>query len=529
LEQRCTPTTVSNLNDAGPGSLRQALLDTPAGGTVDFSPDLTGTIVLTTGELDIGKDLTIQGPGADVLKVSGNHRSSVFNIGSGNTVALSGLAVKDGALTSIGGGIVNDGTLTLTACTISGNSAFGELGYGHGGGIYNGSDGTLAVSDCAVSDNAATDGGGIYNAGTLRVSNSTFRDNSVFRGLFLIDSGGAICNASNSGPLVISQCTFSDNSATGAGFGGAIYNGVNNSTLIISDCTFSGNSASGSGFGGPGSGGAIAGEAMAPDTITITDCTFSGNSANGSGGAVFCLGCALTLTGSTVSGNSANRSGGGIYIDPFAQGMAALVNTIVAGNTAPSAPDVDGVFSSQGHNLIGQTDGSSGWVESDLTGTRADPLDPLLGPLHDNGGPTQTMALLPGSPALNAGDPGQLGAPDQRGVVRTGRVNIGAYQASATAFVVSAPGTVQADVPFDVTVTAVDPFGQVAVGYTGTVTFSTTDPDAGVVLPQDYTFQPVDNGVATFSGQTTLVTPGEQTIFVTDADGIMGSVTLTVV
>jgi hypothetical protein len=144
------------------------------------------------------------------------------------------------------------------------------------------------------------------------------------------------------------------------------------------------------------------------------------------------------------------------------------------------------------------------------------------------------MAPLPGSPALNAGDPDQLGTADQRGVVRGGGVNIGAYQASAASFRLDAPASVTAGVPFDVTVTALDPFGQVAVGYTGTVTFRTTDPDPGVVLPADYTFTPGDGGVHTFTdtgaGETTLVTPGEQTLTVTDtADGTLtGAATVTV-
>jgi hypothetical protein len=169
-----------------------------------------------------------------------------------------------------------------------------------------------------------------------------------------------------------------------------------------------------------------------------------------------------------------------------------------------------------------------------LVGTSANPLDPLLGPLQDNGGPTFTMALLLGSPALNAGDPDQLGTADQRGVVRSRGVNIGAYQATAASFRLDAPASVTAGVPFDVTVTALDPFGQAALGYTGTVTFGTTDPDPGVVLPADYTFTSGDGGVHTFTdtglGDTTLVTPGEQSLVVTDtADGtINGTSTLTV-
>jgi hypothetical protein len=124
--------------------------------------------------------------------------------------------------------------------------------------------------------------------------------------------------------------------------------------------------------------------------------------------------------------------------------------------------------------------------------------------------------------------------PDQRGVVRSGGVNIGAYQASATAFLLEAPAAVTAGVPFDVTVTAVDPFGKVAVGYSGTVTFSTTDPDPAVVLPADYTFTLDDGGMHTFTdtglGEITLVTPGDQVLTVTDTadDTITGSATVTV-
>src|SRR5262249_34831495 len=154
--------------------------------------------------------------------------------------------------------------------------------------------------------------------------------------------------------------------------------------------------------------------------------------------------------------------------------------------------------------------------------------------LDNSGGPTLTHALLAGSPALNAGNPNQLGMPDQRGVVRTGGVNIGAYQASASTFLLSAPDTVQAGVPFDVTVTAVDPFAQVAVGYTGTVTFSSSDPDPGVVLHADYSFTLADGGSHTFTdtglGEITLVTPTDQTLTVTDtADSTLtGSTTITV-
>ena len=145
-----------------------------------------------------------------------------------------------------------------------------------------------------------------------------------------------------------------------------------------------------------------------------------------------------TLTNCTVSGNSA-RFGGGVH-NSFGSAVT-LENTIVAGNTARFGPDAAGVFTSQGNNLVGETDRSSGWVGSDLTGTSASPLDPVLAPLGDYGGPTQTMALLPGSPAINAGASGpNIPANDQRGLGRVGAVDIGAFESQGFTFTV-VPGS----------------------------------------------------------------------------------------
>src|SRR5262249_39324637 len=156
LEGRCVPSTVTTLDDAGAGSLRQALLDTPAGGTVDFQPGLTGTIPLTSRELAVNKDLTVAGPGPDVITVSGNHASRVFDIAARITVALSGLTIADGfSLDSFGGGIQNNGTLTVTGSTFTGNRA------NFGGGIQN--NGTLTVTGSTLSGNAAAGGGGVGN------------------------------------------------------------------------------------------------------------------------------------------------------------------------------------------------------------------------------------------------------------------------------------------------------------------------------------------------------------------------------
>jgi hypothetical protein len=521
---------VTNLDDAGMGSLRQAIMDTPAGGTVDFQAGLTGAITLTTGELAITKDLTISGPGSSVLTVSGNHASRVFDIAASFTVSISGLTVADGFTTGNGGGIYSAGTLTVTDSTLSGNSATGN-GPGYGGGIYNGSGGRVTVTGSTLSGNSAgNSGGGIFNDyGTLTLTACTVSSNS----------GDGLVN--NYGTVTVTVCTVSDNS--GGDAGGGIFNqgndGFDIGTLTLTGCTVSGNSARGPGTHAEGGG------VYNTGVLSASNCTFSGNWASAAmvgnaigatGGGIY-NGGTLDLTGCTLTGNYAagvsGRFGGGIYSEYF--GGFTVKNTIVAGNTASYGPDlyVAGI-TSLGHNLIGIGDGVSGLHPTDLVGASASPLDPLLGPLEDNGGPTLTHRPLPGSPALNAGDPDQLGTPDQRGVVRTGGVNIGAFQASASAFLLSTPDTVQAGVPFDVTVTALDPFGQVAVGYNGTVTFSTTDPDPGVVLPADYPFTADDGGAHTFTdtgqGETTLITPGDQTVTGTDTtdNSITGSAIVTV-
>jgi hypothetical protein len=164
-------------------------------------------------------------------------------------------------------------------------------------------------------------------------------------------------------------------------------------------------------------------------------------------------------------------------------------------------------------------------------------LDPMLGPLQDNGGPTPTMALLPGSPAVDAGD--NTGAPDfdQRGPgfprIVGGTIDIGAFEVQigpAIHFALSSPAEVTSGMSFDVTVTALDAYGHTAVGYLGTVTFSSTDTDSGVVLPANYAFTANDQGIHTFAGGFTLITVGMQNLTATDLvdNSITGSATVTV-
>jgi hypothetical protein len=484
FEDRCVPSTVTNLSDHDPGSLRQAILDTPSGGMVDFQPGLSGTITLATRELAISKNLTIAGPGAGIMTVSGNNESRVFDIAATYSVHISGLTIANGMVVDdSGGGIDNAGALTLTDSTLSGNSSDGS-----GGGIYN--SGTLTVTSSTLAHNSAFSGGGIENDSTLVVTDSILSANSV------VSSGGGINN--NTGTVTITGSTLSDNSTPPSGsFGGGIFN--YNGTLTVTNCTISGSSSAAGGgidnyqygvaritsstFSGNYAGDA-GGGIWNEGSLTLTDSTLSNNTSAYWGAGIYNLYGTLTLTASTLTDNSAiNEAGGGIYnyrgtltvtdstisgnsayagggvssnVSPYEMATItnstitgnsaqwgggidtgtifgaelSLRNTIVAGNHALSSSDVSGLFNSQGHNLIGDGTGGSGYDSTDLVGTSSTPIEPKLGPLQDNGGPTQTMAPLPSSPAIDAGEPTDAPPTDQRGLARVidGNTDIGAVE-----------------------------------------------------------------------------------------------------
>jgi predicted outer membrane repeat protein len=481
------------------------------------------------------------------------------------TLSMTNCTVSDSSTTY--GVIYNDyGVLAVTDCTISSNVASSE-----GGGIYN-NFGVVTVAGSTVSSNSAYDGGGIYTEeGTLTVTGSTFNAN------FASDSGGGFVNddgivtvtgstlrsntanqgggISSSGTFAVSGSTIDAN--TGYLGGGGISNEYNG-TLTVANSTISANVAN---YGGG---------ARNLGTLTVTSSTFRSNTAQDEGGGIYSNEYAsLTVIDSTLSANTADYGGGGISSDSFgtltlsnstlaansaslggglfnngiatvrsstlsvntadlgggidnsSRGTLSLQNTIVAGNSSPvgSGPDINGAVNpASGYNLVGIGDstlsGIRGGSQGNQVGTPANPIDPLLAPLDDYGGPTQTMPPFPTSPALDAGDPAQAGTPDQRALTRTGGVNVGAYQASATLLVLTAPDYVTPGVPFSVQVDVLDPFGQPANGYTGTVyLYSTNDPQA--VFPAPYTFTLNDGGEVVLSG-VQLFTPGRQTLVVTD-------------
>jgi hypothetical protein len=470
---RAATLIVTNIADSGPASLRAAVVNAADGDTIDAT-GVSGTILLTSGELLATNSLTIVGPGQDILSVNGNASSRVFRIGSNAVVAIAGFTITNG-LANDGGGIFNEGTLVVESTRFGGNIA--ERGGGihsagslvisncafldnsvehSGGGIYgigpvsllnctlNDNDagvaggsvanfGALTVSDCTIDGNESGSGGGIYNeSGSVTVSNTSFIRNSA-------EWGGGIFNNGDSGTatLTVKHSILRDNSAVTDG--GGIFNGFllgsgSNATLHIDNSTLSRNSAS---YGG---GGAIANLGSAAvnnctvndniasygggignfsGTLAVTNSTISGNTADfpsgvGTyvGGGIYNEGV-LAVESSTISANTAITDSGGIWTS----GTATINSSIIALNAAASNADVVGVFTGA-FNFIGG--------------------DPLLGLLADNGGPTMTMALLPGSPCINAGDPAFAGPPDfdQRGPgfarVSGGRIDIGAFEVQET-------------------------------------------------------------------------------------------------
>lgn len=277
--------TVINLNDSGPGSLRQAIADTPAGGTIDFA--VTGTIVLTSGQLVITNDLTVNGPGAPDLTISQNQSSRICLV-SNAIVNLSGLTIAGGVATGggngyapYGGGIISFGTLTLRNCRISSNSAF------WGGGVANFNAGPLTLSNCVVSSNSSLqEGGGIYNYGSPAfIVGSAIVGNVVgVQG----GSGGLVGSGFHGGSLVISNSTVSSNQG---GCGITCFCG----TVLVVSCTIAGNSSYG-----------LLHECSWPEsTVTIRNSIFSG-----SGGAAFsdCAGSFVSQDHNLIQNN---------YYDPF--------------------------------------------------------------------------------------------------------------------------------------------------------------------------------------------------------------------
>ncbi len=489
-------TTADENNNDGDCSLREAVIAAntdaasdacPAGSGADTISLPAGTYLLTiagrnenaaqTGDLDLTADLTITGAGQATTIIDAGTLDRVFHIGVGSTIEISGVTIGGGRITAnFGGGVfVNNGSaLILTDSQVIGNSAASG-----GGGIYV-SDSSLTLNNSRVSSNSTTgDGGGIY----IDVSTVILTDSRV--DLNKATSGGGILAGSST--LTLTDSQIDGNIATYAG--GGIY--ASAVTVILDGSQVEGNDAGYSGGGinaGTGSltlansrieGNSVDGTGggiyLSLGTATLTNSLVSTNTSGFAGGGIS-SGSTLTLVNSTVSGNSAVSNGGGLDIRI---GTTKLHNVTLANNTADSDGDNDGdgggayIFSPDGtfiatHSIIGgNIDSSSGGnqhpdcsgaptgagynlienttgctLAGDATGNITG-LNPNLGPLQDNDGPTFTHALLAGSPAIDVGNPtGCLdpsGLPlttDQRGFVRpvdgdgnsVGRCDLGAYE-----------------------------------------------------------------------------------------------------
>ncbi len=314
-----TLTVTSSADDGSSGTLRTLLAAAAPGDTINFAPSLNGqTITLDCtdsgfGTIVLAQNVTIVGPGANNLAISGNSACTVFQVNQGVTATISGVTIENGyAVNGYGGGILNDGTLTVSNSAFAGNSTSMD---GSGGGIYN--QNTLTVSNSTFSSNRASfEGGGIYNQNALTVSNSTFSGNYAYQG-------------------------------------GGLYNLT---------------------------------------TLTVSNSTFSGNSASVEGGAGIAGTSSTTLKGVLLAGQA---SGGNCFL-------------------------YGGTPTSDGYNLSDDSSCTFLTATGDLSGVSAN-----LGTLGNNGGPTQTIPLLSGSPAIDAIPSnsctdafGNLVTADQRGIPR---------------------------------------------------------------------------------------------------------------
>ncbi len=354
-------------------SLREAVAAANASAdddTIVFSSlfDSEQTITLAGTEIVFAANgsLTITGPGAALLTISGNNASRIISTGPNVVANISGI--------------------TFTA-----GNGVGALNSGRAGAIYN-AGGTLLIESCVITGNSASNGGGLNNA-----------------------SAGSPAVPGN---LTLRFTTVSNNTASGSG--GGMQN-FSTSTIIIDRSAFIGNVSNGTTGGGGG---------QFNGAVRITNSTFANNSApSGSGGGMQSNGTiGAIITNSTFSGNSSLNNGGGIHRGSTNVNFF-IRNTIVAGNDGTAvSPDITnsaGGIQSQGNNIIGVTGTSTGWIGSDLLDT-----DPMLGPLGSNGGPTQSFVPMPGSPAIDAGqncvldlscaanNPPEAVVTDQRGISR---------------------------------------------------------------------------------------------------------------
>ena len=368
-------------------------------------------------------------------------------------VSLSNVTVTANSSKLYGGGIIDVfSNFDIQDSTISNNTS-SYYGNGLGGGIANYS-GELTLSDDVISNNhAGNSGGGVWNSGVAQMTGGSVSGNTSG------NRGGGI---SASGTMTLTNLTLSNNTAAFEGWG---LNQTFSGTATLRDCTVSGNASHG-GYGGGG--------VYSQGVISLTNSTLNANTAQNAGGGIYTGYGQATLTNVTISGNASNWGGGGVQNFVAA---TVLTNTIVANNSS----DIGGFYTVSGSNNLIGTGGSGGLVngvDENLVGVS----NVLLAPLGFYGGSTQTMPLLPGSPAINAGTSTGAPATDQRGSPRVGAVDIGAFESSGFTVSMTSGNGQQALInnafaaPLVGTVTANNPLEPVAGGQ---VTFSGPASGAG--------------------------------------------------
>jgi hypothetical protein len=505
--------TVTNCADSGTGSLRQAILNATSGATITFAFAPSCSFINLESTIDIATDVTIVGPGASALRVGESVYKTAFSIASGVTVSISGLTIENGST-----GIVNAGTLTLTAVTLydNGSDAGGAVvnsgtftmtdstalndgvdAPDEGGGAVDNRGGTVTIIDSSLSDDTASEGsngGAIYNNdGSVTMSDST-----LSRGTASDGSGGGIYN--DGGTVSITTSLLTDNSSVD-GTGGAIDN--DSGSVAVTDSTLSHNAADYSQGGGAVFNGA---------TMTIGDSTLFDNNATygGEGGGVLNSGT-LGISASTVAHNASEYDGGGLF------GPATVAASILAENT--TGGDCSQTVTDAGYNLA--DDDTCGFTASTDISDAPSGLAP--GEPTANGGPTKTIPLETGSPAVDAVTSASLCAvPDQRGVARPTPCDIGAVNLVLPPQVITSADKATATVgsPFSFTITT-----------TGVPAPTITKKGA---LPKHLRLIKNHNGTATISGTPVKTDVSTFSVVATYGKGVTKSVvtqafTLTVV
>jgi filamentous hemagglutinin family protein len=361
-----------------------------------------------------------------------------YNNGNNGGITLNNSIVSNNTAQLYGGGIYTYGAsaVTLNSSNVSGNVS------GLGGGIFG--DNSLVqitryglirytdikylsytpifVNNSSILNNNSFIGGGIYSEAAVNLTSSSVSGNSS------IGNGGGIFGNGN---VILTNSTVSDNFTTSgrSGSGGGIFSTAN---LTLNNTTVSGNRSDNAGGGIYVTNNGI---------LNLNNSTVSGNTANTNGGGIFTGSLVRgTIASSTITNNTADVNkngtgdGGGIYTTTSG---ISIINSIVAGNFDTSNPllgkinpEVNGRMIDRGNNLIGINAGSRSFSSSTLVGTTSNPIDPKLAPLANNGGTTQTHALLQGSPAIDAGNNTGVATTDQRGSTRIvgGKVDIGAFE-----------------------------------------------------------------------------------------------------